>query len=66
MKTLIKASIITGSMGLLLILSVILSKSEYPDMFFQIVAPFGLLLVFSSVILGVVSWVWCLKDSIKK
>lgn len=64
-KSLFKLAIITGAIGLVMIFSIILSGTAYPDMFFRIVTPLGLLFVFVSVILVFISWLWYLKDTIK-
>lgn len=64
-EKLFKFVIMTGVSGLIMIFSVILSNSAYPDLFFKIVAPLGLLFIFVSAILGFVSWLWYLKDAIK-
>lgn len=66
MKKFFKLSVITSVVGLTMILGLILSKSAYPHLVFRILTPLGLLLVFISVILGFVSWLLYLKDSIKK
>lgn len=64
-KKLFKLTITTGVIGLIIIFSVILSGTAYPDTFFRIATPVGLLFVFVSVILGLVSWLCYLKDLIK-
>ena len=64
-KTLFKFAIITGVIGLFMIFSVILSNIDSSDIFFSIFTPLGLLFTFLSVILGFISWLWYLKDTIK-
>jgi hypothetical protein len=64
-KKLFKLTIITGVIGLIIIFGVILSGIAYPDTFFRIATPVGFLFIFLSVILGLVSWLWYLKDLIK-
>mgnify|MGYP007049776762 FL=1 len=64
-KVLFKLTIITAAIGLIMIFSVILSGTAYPDMFFRIATPVGLLFVFVSVILEFISWLCYLKDTIK-
>ncbi len=65
-KKVYKVAIITGVIGLILILSVIVSQSSAPNMFFRIVAPLGIILTFTSVVLLGASWLLYIKDSIKK
>ena len=65
-KTLFKITILTAAIGLGTIVSVILSGTAYPDRFFRIVVPFGLAFVFISVILGAISWICCLTDTVKR
>ena len=64
-KTLFKFAIFTGVIGLIMIFSVILSNIDSSDIFFSIFTPLGLLFTFLSVILGFISWLWYLKDTIK-
>ncbi len=64
-KNIFNFAVITGAIGLVLIFSVILSGTAYPDMFFNIATPLGLLFVFVSAILSCISWLWYLKDTIK-
>ena len=65
-QKLFKSAIITGVIGLIIIFSIILSNSAYPDMLFRILTPLGLLFVFVSIVLGFVSWLWYIMDTIRK
>ncbi len=65
-KQVYKVAVITGVIGLILLLSTILSKSSDPDMFFRIAAVLGIILIFVSVALFGISWLVYIKDSIKK
>lgn len=62
----LKLAVLIGAIGLLIILSVILSKTAYPNLFFSIGTFAGLLLVFVSVGLLIMGWSKDLYDDIKK
>lgn len=61
-----KVSVFVGGIGILIILSVILSKTSYPNLFFSIGTFAGLILVFISVALLFIGWFKALYDDIKK
>lgn len=62
----LKLAVLIGGIGLLIILSVILSKTAYPNLFFSIGTLAGLILVFVSVGLFITGWSKDLYDDIKK
>ncbi len=62
----LKLAVLIGGIGLLIILSVILSKTAYPNLFFSIGTFVGLILVFVSVGLFIMGWSKDLYDDIKK
>lgn len=64
-KSLFNIAAFTGGIGLIIIFGVILSGTSYPDLFFRIGVPLGLLFVFISVILGFLCWLRYLRDTIK-
>ena len=55
-----------GLIGLILLMIVILSNSAYPSMLFKVLAPLGMLLIFISVILLGISWVFRVRESLKR
>lgn len=64
-KSLFNMAAFTGGIGLIIIFSVILSGTSYPDLFFRIGLPLGLLFVFISVILAFLCWLQYLRNTIK-
>lgn len=62
----LKLAVLIGGIGLLIILSVILSKTAYPNLFFSIGTFAGLILVFVSVGFFIMGWSKDLYDDIKK
>lgn len=62
----LKLAVLTGGIGLLIILGVILSETAYPNLIFSIGTFVGLILVFVSVGLFIIGWSKSLYDDIKK
>ena len=61
-----KFAILVGGIGLIIILSVILSGVAYPNVFFNIGTFLGLLFIFIGVILLFIGWIRDLHDAVKK
>ncbi len=55
--TINKFSILSAALGLAVLLGVILSGAAYPHPLFRFGAPLGLLFVFVSVVLQLISWI---------
>ena len=60
-----KLMLLSAVLGLGLLFSVVLSGVAYPNLFFQVATPLGLLFVFASPILAFVSWLWDIRDTAK-
>ena len=60
-----RIAILLAAVGLLLLLAVIGSGAAYPDLRFRIGAPLGLSLIFASLLLLFICWVWEIHDGIK-
>lgn len=60
-----KFAIIVGGIGLIIIFSVILSGTSYPNVFFNIGTFLGLLFIFTGVVLLFISWARDLHDAVK-
>ena len=58
-------AVIVSVLGLLSIAAVMISGTAYPDMMFQILAPIGLLLMFASLPLYALAWVFLIKKEMK-
>lgn len=58
-------AVLTSVLGLLSIAVVMLSGTAYPDMLFQILTPIGLLLIFVSLGLYALDWVFSIKKEMK-
>lgn len=64
-RKLFRFAVIVSVLGLLSIAAVMISGTAYPDMMFQILAPIGLLLMFVSLPLYVLAWVFSIKKEMK-
>ena len=64
-RKLYRFAVLAGMAGLLLTAVVIISKTAYPDMLFQVLVPAALLLIFISFGLFVLNWIFLLKKRIK-
>lgn len=60
-----KFSILSAALGLAVLLGVILSGAAYPHPFFRFGAPLGLLFVFVSVVLQLISWILEIYHGVK-
>lgn len=60
-----KFAVLTSVLGLLSIAIVMISKTAYPDMLFQVLTPVGLLLIFASLGLYALDWVFSMKKEVK-
>lgn len=60
-----KFAVLTSVLGLLSIAVVMISKTAYPDMLFQVLTPVGLLLLFASLGLYALDWVFSMKKEVK-
>ncbi|MDR3765932.1 MAG: hypothetical protein Q3Y08_02700 [Butyricicoccus sp.] len=60
-----KVSILTGVLGILLLVLLILSGVAYPHPFFRIGAPLGVFLLFASLLLRFIHWIWDIRDHIQ-
>lgn len=66
MKTkLYKFAVLTSVLGLLSIAVVMLLGRAYPDLLFQILTPIGLLLIFASLGLYALDWIFSMKQEAK-
>lgn len=63
--TINKFSILSAALGLAVLLGVILSGAAYPHPFFRFGAPLGLLFVFVSVVLQLISWILEIYHGVK-
>ena len=63
--SLYKFAVLTSVLGLLSIAIVMISKTAYPDMLFQVLTPVGLLLIFASLGLYALDWVFSMKKEVK-
>lgn len=61
-----KSAMISAVIGLIMIFIVILSGTAYPHMLFRIGTPLGLAFIFASVILLFISWLWEIRNGIKR
>ena len=64
-RKLFRFAVIVSVLGLLSIAAVMISGTAYPDMMFQILAPIGLLLMFVSLPLYALAWVFSIKKEVK-
>lgn len=60
-----KFAVLVSIMGLLSIAVVMISKTAYPDLLFQILTPIGLLLIFISLGLYALDWIFSIKKEVK-
>ncbi|NLY08698.1 MAG: hypothetical protein GXZ11_02175 [Tissierellia bacterium] len=60
-----KIANVTGMLGLAMILFVIVTKSSYPNIIFKVMAPIGILLVFTSCSLYFFDWIKSIVDEVK-
>lgn len=60
-----KFAVLTSALGLLSIAVVMLSGAAYPDMLFQVLTPVGLLLIFASLGLYALDWIFSIKREMK-
>ena len=60
-----RIAILLAAIGLLLLLAVIWSGAAYPDPRFCVGAPLSLFLIFASLLLLLICWVWEIRDGIK-
>lgn len=65
-QKLYKFAIITGVIGLIIILSIVLSGTAYPNLFFSIGTLAGLIFIFASVVLLFISWSKDVYDAVKR
>ncbi|WP_068268674.1 hypothetical protein [Caviibacter abscessus] len=63
-KKLFKISIFIGVIGLAILLLIVFSGVVYPNQFFKIFMPIGLLLMFISFVMCFVSWILMIKDAV--
>ena len=64
-RKLCRFAVIISALGLLSIAAVMISGTAYPDMMFQILSPIGLLLMFVSLPLYALAWVFSIKKEMK-
>lgn len=64
-KKLYKFAALISILGLLCIAVVMISGTAYPDILFQVLAPIGLLLMFVSLGLYVLAWIFSIKKEMK-
>lgn len=64
-SVILKLALLSAAIGLLIVFVVILSGTAYPNMLFRIGAPLGLVLIFVSVLLQFIHWLWEIHDGIK-
>lgn len=60
-RKLYRFAVLTSVLGLLSIAVVMISGTAYPDMVFQILTPIGLLLIFISLCLYALDWIFSIK-----
>lgn len=60
-----KFAVLSGILGLAVLLGVIVSGAAYPHPFFRYGAPLGLLFVFVSVVLQFISWILEIYHGVK-
>ena len=61
-----KLALLSAAVGLGILFALMLSGAAYPHVLFRIGAPFGLLFVFTGVLLLFVSWLWELRRGIRE
>lgn len=64
-KKLYRFAVLISILGLLCIAVVMISGTAYPDILFQVLAPLGLLLMFVSLGLYVLAWIFSIKKEMK-
>lgn len=60
-----KFAVLTSVLGLLSIAVVMISGTAYPDILFQVLTPVGLLLIFASLGLYALDWIFSMKKEVK-
>ena len=61
-----KLAVLSGALGLAVLLGIIISGAAYPHPFFRFGAPLGLLLIFVGVILLFISWIFEIYHGVKE